>query len=144
MQRNRRAKLVFLGIFRALLVLAIIISIYQQIWMNILLSILAISLTFLTSILEKKLKVDYPEEFEIIILLFIFASIFLGGFNSFYIRYWWWDILLHGISAIILGLLAFSLIYILNREGKIKLKPGFIALFAFCFAVAGGGCLGNI
>lgn len=138
MQRNRRAKLVFLGIFRALLVLAIIISIYRQIWMNVLLSVLTISLTFLTSILEKKLKVDYPEEFEIIILLFIFASIFLGEFNSFYIRYWWWDILLHGISAIILGLLAFSLVYILNREGKIKLKPGFIALFAFCFAVAGG------
>lgn len=138
MQRNQKTKRVFLGIFRILLVLAIIISIYEQSWMNVLLSALTIALTFLTSILEKKLKVDYPEEFEIIILLFIFASIFLGELNSFYIKYWWWDIFLHGISAIILGLLAFSLIYILNKEGRIKLKPGFIALFAFCFAVAAG------
>jgi len=106
--------------------------------MNVALAILTIGLTFLTSILEKRLKVDYPEEFEIVIMLFLFASIFLGEFNSFYYRFWWWDIFLHGISAVILGILAFSLVYILNKEKKVELKPVFIALFAFCFAVAGG------
>jgi len=138
MQRNRKTKLTVLVIFRALLVLAAIYSVYKHSWMNVALSILALGLTFLTSILEKELKVDYPEEFEIVIMLFIFASIFLGEFSSFYLRYWWWDIFLHGLAAIILGILAFSLVYILNKEGRIKLKPGFIALFAFCFAVAGG------
>ena len=138
MERNRKTKLVILVIFRALLVIAALYSLYRHSWMNVALAILTIGLTFLTSILEKRLKVDYPEEFEIIILLFIFASVFLGEFNSFYYRFWWWDIMLHGFSAIILGMLAFSLVYILNKEGKITLNPGFIALFAFCFALAGG------
>jgi len=138
MQRNRRTKLVILVLFRVVLVLAAIYFAYEHSWMNVALAVLTIGLTFLTSTLEKELKVDYPEEFEIIIMLFVFASIFLGEFNSFYYRFWWWDIFLHGLSAIILGMLAFSLVYILNKEGRIKLKPGFIALFAFCFAVAGG------
>jgi flagellar biosynthesis protein FliR len=138
MERNRRFKLIFLVLFRALLFIAIAAFVYKKRWFNLFLCILALALTFLPSILEKKLKVDYPEEFEIAILFFIFASLFLGDINSFYTRYWWWDLFLHGLSAIILGLLAFSLVYILNKERKISLKPGFIALFAFCFALAMG------
>ena len=138
MQRNRKTKLIFLWFFRALLIFAIGLSSYEQNWFNVFLAFLTLILTFAPTILEKRLRVDYPEEFELIILLFIFATMFLGEMYSFYLKYWWWDILLHGISAIILGLLAFSLIYILNREKRIRLKPIFIALFAFSFALAAG------
>ncbi|MGV8152347.1 MAG: hypothetical protein ACP5OG_04650 [Candidatus Nanoarchaeia archaeon] len=138
MKRGKKIKIIFLVLFRLMLLVAAGIFIYEKNWFNLLLSILTLALTFLPSLLEKRLKVDYPEEFEIIILFFIFASMFLGEINSFYMKYWWWDLFLHGLSAIILGLLAFSLIYILNKEKKITLRPEFIALFAFCFALAGG------
>tara|TARA_Y100000034_G_scaffold136842_1_gene216297 strand:- start:1461 stop:2090 length:630 start_codon:yes stop_codon:yes gene_type:complete len=138
MQRGKIIKIVFLWLFRSLLVLAGTLSVLEQNWMNLFLLVLTLGLTFIPTLLEKKLRVDYPEEFELIILLFIFASMFLGEIHLFYQKFWWWDVMLHGFSAIILGQIAFSLIYILNREGKIKLKPSFIALFAFCFALSAG------
>lgn len=138
MIRSKRVKNIFLFLFRTLLLVAMGFSMYESDWMNFFLSVLTLFFTFLPSILEKRLKIDYPEEFEIIVLVFIFASLFLGEINSFYYRFWWWDLLLHGFSSLIFGILAFSLVYILNKEGKIKLKPAFIALFAFCFALAIG------
>lgn len=138
MSKSERVKNIFLFLFRTLLLVAMGFSMYESDWMNFFLSVLTLFFTFLPSILEKRLKIDYPEEFEIIVLVFIFASLFLGEINSFYYRFWWWDLLLHGFSSLIFGILAFSLVYILNKEGKIKLKPAFIALFAFCFALAMG------
>jgi hypothetical protein len=138
MQTRRLIKLAILIIFWFLLLVAAILAIYEQNWFNLALSILTLALTFLPSYLEKRFRVDYPEEFEIIILIFIFACLFLGEIGSFYFVFWWWDLFLHGLSAIILGIIAFSLIYILNKEGRIKLKPSFIALFAFCFALSFG------
>jgi len=138
MERRKLIKFLLLVLFWALLVIAAVISIFESDWFNLTLSILTLGLTFLPSFLEKRLKIDYPEEFEIIILAFLFASLFLGEINLFYKKFWWWDIFIHGLSAVIMGMLAFSLVYILNKEGKIKLKPSFIALFSFCFATAAG------
>src|SRR5690606_30887329 len=47
---------------------------------------------------------------------------------------------LHGASGFLLGILGFLLVYVLNEKEEIGLdmKPGFVALFAFVFAVALG------
>ena len=43
-------------------------------------------------------------------------------------------------SGLLLGILGFLLVYVLNENKRIDLqmRPGFIALFAFAFAVAAG------
>lgn len=138
METSKKIKLFVSFLFRILVVLAMGVSFYKQEWFTLLLSILTLGLTFLPAILEKKLNVDLPEELEISILFLIFASIFLGEINSFYIKFWWWDLFLHGFSAMILTEIAFTLIYVLNREKKIQLSPIFIMLFTLSFAIAGG------
>lgn len=138
MQRRRKLKIWISIIFKIIIIIAAIYSIYQKAWLNLLISLATFFLIFLPSILEKKLKVDYPEEFEILIILFIFASLFLGEITSFYNRFWWWDLLLHGLSGLIIATFALSLVYILNRERKIKLNPCFIVIFSFSFALALG------
>ncbi len=71
---------------------------------------------------------------------FVFASLFLGEILEFYIRIWWWDIALHTTSGLLLGIFGFLLVYILNESTNVELnmKPRFVALFAFLFAVAVG------
>jgi hypothetical protein len=126
--------------FRALLITSFLISIYTKNYFNLIISLITLVLTFLPSMIEKKYKIDYPGEFEIFILIFLFASMFLGEIYTFYHRFWWWDLMLHTISGLTLALIAFSLIYMLNSEEKLRinLSPGFMVLFAFCFAVALG------
>jgi len=73
-------------------------------------------------------------------IAFIFSALFLGEVHSYYTKYWWWDIALHTSSGGLLGIIGFLLVHILNEEENIDIhmKPGFVAFFAFLFAVGLG------
>ncbi|WP_395394445.1 hypothetical protein WBP07_04200 [Novosphingobium sp. BL-8A] len=81
-----------------------------------------------------------PVEIQVCTVIFIFATLFLGEFRDFYGRFWWWDLVLHTCSGVLLGLLGFLLLYLLNETEAVDmaLRPAFLAFFAFCFAVALG------
>lgn len=83
---------------------------------------------------------EWPPEFEVLTILFIFASLFLGEIGGYYERFWWWDVMLHTASGLLLGILGFLLVYVLNSQPNVRLhmSPSFVALFAFMFAVAVG------
>jgi uncharacterized membrane protein YjdF len=76
----------------------------------------------------------------VLAVAFVFGALFLGEVQRFYERFWWWDGLLHFGSGLLLGLLGFMLIYLLNEDARVHLsvRPGFMALFAFCFALSLG------
>jgi hypothetical protein len=99
-----------------------------------------IAITYIPQHLGSRLKVRIPPEFESLAVLFICMTLFLGEVMDFYNRYWWWDVVLHGGSGFLLGILGFLLVYILNEKDSlnIDLPPGFIALFAFMFSMTLG------
>lgn len=116
------------------------LSALQQQWMNVVLTASVLTLTALPALMERRFNVTIPPEFELLAILFVFASLFLGEVRSYYLRFWWWDAVLHTGSGLLLGLTGFLLIYILNQTERIELhmKPGFVALFSFAFAMAAG------
>lgn len=128
------------NIIRFLLIAAAIYSIITKNYINTFTSVFTLFLTFLPFIIAKKEHIKLPSSFQIIILLFIFAAQYLGEMNSYYLKYWWWDIMLHTFSGIILGFIGYLLVYILNKEEKVNvyLSPFFMVLFSFTFAVALG------
>lgn len=103
-------------------------------------TIASFALTFIPSILERSIHVSLPPAFQIVLLIFIFGAQFLGEINNYYERFWWWDLVLHGWSGVLLGMIGFLLVYILNEASGVKLvlSPFFIAFFALCFAVTCG------
>lgn len=125
---------------QAILLVGLILSAVQQQWLNMMLTAAVMALTVLPAVMERQFKVTIPPEFELLAILFIFASIFLGEVRGYYLRFWWWDALLHTGSGLLLGLVAFLLVYVLNQIDRIDLhlKPGFVALFSFAFAMAVG------
>jgi uncharacterized membrane protein YjdF len=84
--------------------------------------------------------VKIPAEMQALAVLFLFASFFLGEIQRYYERITWWDQALHVASGLLLGVLGFLLVYVLNANKRIDLhlRPGFVALFAFLFAVSVG------
>jgi hypothetical protein len=125
-------------IIRFALIVALIAEIYSQSWLAAFVVFIALMLTFISNFFERKFKVDIPEEFEIWILIFIYLTLYLGEVQKFYRLFWWWDILLHGFSAISVGLLGFVIMLSLQRGNKVRANPILICLFAFTFAVAIG------
>ena len=139
MDRVDKIKLVIYLVFRILLVVVGVVAVFKGDWNNLTLASVTLFLTFLPSIIKKEFRIDYPSEFEIVILVFIYASMYLGTMRSFYARFWWWDIMLHSLSGVIIGSIGFSLVYTLNQASvAINLSNVFVAIFSFSFALSIG------
>ena len=87
-----------------------------------------------------RMPVEIPSEIQIVAVLFVFATLFLGEVRDYYERFWWWDAILHTSSGLLLGMIGFMFVYILNEDRQVDLhmRPSFVALFAFFFAVGIG------
>lgn len=116
------------------------VAIYNGYWMNVFLIAAIMSVIFIPLFLGHRFQLEIPSEFQILAVVFTFAALFLGEIRSYYERLWWWDTLLHTSSGLLLGVLGFLLVYVLNENERanIHLRPRFVALFAFVFAVAVG------
>ena len=95
---------------------------------------------FLPSKLEEKLSIRIPNQMEIVYFVFLFCAIFLGEVQNFYYVFPFWDMILHGFSAMMFGALGFIVVKYLNDSEKMDfvLSAFFVALFAFCFAMTLG------
>ncbi|MFV1922035.1 MAG: hypothetical protein ACMZ63_05490 [Methylotenera sp.] len=124
---------------QSILIIGLIAEIWSQQWFNAVITSGIILITF-SPILLKKLHVYIPPEFVLLSIGFVFASLFLGEVHGYYTRFWWWDIALHTSSGVLLGIVGFLLVHVLNETEKIGvyMKPGFVAFFAFLFAVGIG------
>ena len=125
---------------QAIILATAIFSLVRGKWLNGALALGILLLTILPAIVRRNYKVFLPVEFDLITVIFVFLAVFLGEWHSYYAKFWWWDTVLHTSSGFLLGIAGFLLVHILNEESKInlKMKPGFVALFAFAFALAFG------
>jgi uncharacterized membrane protein YjdF len=114
--------------------------ILRERWLSAFLVSLIIMALFSPIIFRKRMEIELPAEFHITAVIFIFASFYLGEVHDFYHRVWWWDIALHATAGLLMGILGFLLVYVLNESKRVELHmtPGFIAFFAFTFAVTVG------
>lgn len=136
--RIHRLVLVTLQVIMALALLG---ALYEGQWLNGPVVLAIMLLTLVPAALGRRLQVlDVPAEFEVLAVVFVFAALFLGEVRGYYERFGWWDIALHTTSGLLLGILGFLLVYVLNADERIDLhmRPRFVALFAFTFAMAVG------
>ncbi|HHO47788.1 MAG TPA: hypothetical protein ENN06_04965 [Desulfobacteraceae bacterium] len=127
-------------VLQAILFAGAAAAVWEQQWLNAVITVGIMVITLLPLFLKKGLLVFIPPEFELLAIGFIFASLFLGEVRGYYVRFWWWDIALHTASGFLLGIIGFLLVHVLNemKEIDVHMKPGFVAFFAFLFAVGMG------
>jgi hypothetical protein len=128
---------------RAMLLLVVVEWVFLLLearWLSMFLVTMIIAVLLAPTVFRRKLDVEIPVEFHFTAVIFIFASLYLGEVQSFYQRFWWWDIALHASAGLLMGILGFLLVYLLNESKRVELHmtPGFICLFAFSFAVTIG------
>ncbi|MBN1385490.1 hypothetical protein JW968_00755 [Candidatus Woesearchaeota archaeon] len=125
-------------IIRMILVVAVVSSVWQREWFTLFLSFSTFVLTFLPALIKRNYYITLPIELELVVIIFLFSSIFLGEVHGYYTKFWWWDLVLHCSSAIVLAFLGFMIVYSLYISRKIILDPFFVALFSFSFALSIG------
>ena len=139
LKENRSTFLVYTGM-RLLILGILILQIFNGNFENVFLCILTLGLMIVPSVVQATFKVEFPSLLEVIILCFIFAAEILGEISAFYIKFPYWDTILHTINGFLCAAIGFSLVDIMNRESRIQfeLSPLFMAITAFCFSMTIG------
>lgn len=127
-------------VLQLILVGETVLAVLSQNWFTAFLTSMIIAITFFPLLFERRFRIHIPPELQLAAIAFVFASLFLGEIRDYYTRFWWWDMALHTTSGFLLGILGFLLVHVMNETEKIHvhMKPGFVAFFAFMFALGVG------
>lgn len=120
------------------LLIAVVVALVLRRWELAFVAAATFGASLIPSALAARIDVRVPMPFLSFMVLFIFATLFLGEALGFYDRYWWWDIALHGSSAIGFGILGFVFVFYLFEGDRFAAPPLALAFLSFCLAVAIG------
>lgn len=136
---NRKGVLIVYLLLRFLVILVMVRQIFLHNYWNAFLCILVLIQFLIPYFITKKLKIELPSIFEIIILLFIFSSEVLGEIQNFYGVFKHFDTVLHTLNGFLCAAVGFSLIDLCNNNSeKFNLSPLYLTIVAFCFSMTIG------
>ncbi len=127
-------------ILRTIVILILIRSLMLGEFESSVVCLFVLFIYFLPQFVEEKLNIEIPSVLEIVIFVFVFAAEILGEMQSYFIKYAYWDTILHTTSGFLFAAVGFSLVNLLNRSEnvKVQLSPVYLALTAFCFSMTIG------
>lgn len=126
-------------LLRFLVILVFVRQIILHNYWNAFLCILVLIQFLIPYFVSKKFKIELPNIFEIIILLFIFSSEVLGEIQNFYETFKHFDTALHTLNGFLCAAVGFTLVDLFNNNSeKFNLSPLYLTITAFCFSMTIG------
>jgi len=113
-------------------------ALVERQWLGAFSGSIVLLLTFAPALIEHHLRVPLPVELTLITCVFLYASFALGEARDFYEKIWWWDLALHGVAALTIGIIGFLSIYVFYMTHRIQIAAGWIATITFALAVSLG------
>ena len=123
---------------QAVLLLECIAALFTQAWSAVFVAAATLALTFLPQRFARFFGIRLPRSVLTAIVLFIFATLFLGEVADFYVKFWWWDVALHFLSALSFAMLGFLFIFMLFEGDRYAAPPWALAMLAFCVSLSIG------
>ncbi len=129
--------LVYLFIYLLLFSLTTL-AFLRESWVTFFLSIITILAIFGLRFFFRKSAVRYPQEIEIALALFVGMSLIVDELIFVHTQSILFEILMHIISGALFGIIAFMLVYSMNKfhRNSLRLSSFFVSLFAFTFSIA--------
>lgn len=133
-----KSQITIIRAIRAFLIMGALISLFTERYSTAFIAMVTLFLTLVPFRFARTFSIKLPGNFSTAIVFFIFATLFLGEAFDFYERYWWWDLFLHGGSAISFGLIGTVVVLMLFEGDRFAAPPLAIAVISFCLAVSIG------
>lgn len=123
---------------QGVLLLEMATGVLAQRWQVVFVALATLILTFLPQRFARFFGIELPRTVLTAIVLFIFATLFLGEVGDFYERFWWWDVVLHFLSALSFGAMGFLFIFMLFEGDRYAAPAWALAMLAFCVGLSIG------
>ena len=139
MRKDRKAFTIYL-VLRGIVIAAMVLSILRRDYESFFFCVLTLALFMIPAFMEVSFRIELPTALEVIILLFIFAAEILGELQAYYIKFAYWDTMLHTVNGFLCAAVGFALVDVMNRSERfsMKLSPLYVAVGAFCFSMTVG------
>lgn len=127
-------------VLRLIVIAVAVLQFFNGNYANAALCLFTLVLFLIPAFVETNFGVRVPSTLEIIVLFFIFAAEILGELGDFYVKFTFWDTMLHTLNGFLAAAVGLSLIDLLNRSERfdLHLSPVFVALVSFCFSMTIG------
>ena len=128
------------SILRLIVIAIAVRSAFQGLWESFFVCMLTLLLFMATAFVERQLNIKLPTALEVTLLVFIFCAEILGEIGCYYLKYPFWDTMLHTVNGFLFAAFGFCLIDLLNENKRIRfeMSPTFLAVVAFCFSMTIG------
>jgi len=133
-----RVELAISYTLKAIVIITIVFSIIHLNLFHIAGGVVILVFSALPAIIERRLRITLPVEVDLVLTLFIFMHFILGETGDFYNRFAPFDLILHGLSGIMIGLVGFIIIYFFLYTHRIEADPLLVSIFSISFSVAAG------
>jgi hypothetical protein len=127
-RKNRKVFLIW-TLLRLLVLAALVLSAVDGRWDNVFICVL-VWCCFSSSFLEHRFRIEVPSGLQLVIFLHIFAAEILGELSAYYVRFAYWDTLLHTVWGFLCAAIGYSLVDILNNDNRLhfSLSPLYLAV----------------
>lgn len=133
-----RIELTIALVLQAGILIVTVGALVERQWLGAFSGSIVLLLTFAPALIERHLRVPLPVELTLFTSVFLYASFALGEVRDFYEKIWWWDLALHGVAALTIGIIGFLSIYVFYMTHRIQIAAGWIATITFALAVSLG------
>ena len=116
------------------LTLSVTYSVLLGSWSTVFVIGLSLILISIPVYLERRFGMQFSRRLKFWLMVFIFATIFLGEVNSFYDDIWWWDSLWHFIAGLGLTTFGFVILTHIYNQTTLRSVPAMTSFFALCFS----------
>jgi hypothetical protein len=115
----------------------LVVFIVRADWENTFLTVTVLALTLLPALVSRRCHIYIPPDFQLVVVVFVFLTLFLGSVGDLYHRVWWWDIVLHAGSGFLLGIVGWIVLFLLIQTDRLprSIRPSLVCFFGVTFAV---------
>lgn len=123
-------------VFLVLLIVCVHEGVTQD-WRGLFMAGQAFVFSLIPTILKRLYGIRTPHILQAGVVIFMFATLFLGEEANFYERFWWWDLLFHMLAGFAFGLIAYIVLILTYQKYHAHSTPAlFTSIFAVAFSLA--------
>lgn len=112
-------------------------EVWVQDWSGLFVVAQALVLSVIPYVLAYRYHIVTSAIFRLSIVAFMFATLFLGEVQHFYVRYPWWDAVLHACAGAGLTFFGFMLLSLMHERSELRSTTFLIAFSAFSISMTG-------
>ncbi len=125
-------------LLKAIVVFTIIMSIIEFNPFLMASSLVILIFSAMPSVVERTFRITLPVEVDLTLTAFVFAHFMLGEVQDYYNRFWFFDLILHSSSGILIGLVGFVIMYFFLFSSRVSANPLLVSVLSVSFSLAVG------